>query len=253
MIYFARTVLNILLPPSSPLIMVLAGWLLMRKGYKKCGRILVCSGFSILYLLSTGLVSNLLIKPLENDYRPYENNNSSVDAIVILTSGVRDLSHMGMDPAPDSTSLYHLVYGIKIYREMDGVPLIISGGRADQTKPDLSIGEALGNEAIKLGVAIDDLSVEDDSKNTYAGALNVYKMLKGKSRIVLITSAYHMGRSVMLYKRAGFEVAPAPTNFIGEKFKFTIHSFIPGAGSLGLSSRAIYEYLSRLWYKLKGF
>lgn len=225
----------------------------MRTKYRKSGRVLLGLGLSIIYVLSVSLVSNILIRSLEDDYHPLKSRVSNMDAIVVLTSGVRDLSHLGLSPAPDETSLYHLVHGIEIYRKMRGVPLVISGGRADPTRPEISIGEALGRKAIELGVPKSDLIIEDDSKNTYEGALRVNKILSGKDKIALVTSAYHMGRSVKLYKKAGFEVSPAPTNFLGGDFEITFYSFIPTANSLKVSSTAIYEYFSRSWYVLNDF
>lgn len=212
---------------------------------------LIVFGLLSLYLLSTDLVANLLIRPLENNYPPLQ-EKVKADVIVILTAGLSDLSYHGLEHRPDSSSLERLVEGYQIYKQLSGVPVIISGGRADPTKPNISIGESLGRTAIALGIPKNNLLVEDDSVNTYEGALRVSAILKGKGqRVVLVTSASHMARSVRLYKKVGFDVIPAPTNFIGEPISLNLYSFIPTAGSLTNSSTALYEYLSTLWYILR--
>ena len=257
MIYFARTVLNILLPPSGLLIMLIVGALLLKTRFKKSGKTFVVISVALLYFFSTGLGSGFLLEPLENDYPPFQQNHNPVDAIVVLTSGAKDLSGIGLGIVPDPISLQHLTHGIKLFNEMDSVPLIISGGRASPEKPYLSFGKALGNEALQLGISEDNLIIEDDSKNTYEGALKVFELLKGKKKIILVTSAYHMGRSVMLFKKAGFDVIPAPTNhYLGmnvEKLENILYSFIPNAFSLYLSSIALYEYSCKSWYMLMDF
>jgi len=253
MIYFARTVLDILLPPSGLLIMLILGALLLKTRFKKSGKTFVVISIASLYFLSTGLFSSFLLEPLENDYPPLQQNHNPVDAIVVLTSGAKDLTNIGLGIVPDSTSLENLTHGIKVFIEMGNVPFIISGGRADPEKPYLSIGKALGNEAMQLGISEDNLIIEDDSKTTYEGALKVFELLKGKKKILLVTSAYHMGRSVMLFKKAGFDVIPSPTNFNVGKSDTTFYSFIPNAFSLYMSSMALYEYSCRSWYTLMDF
>jgi uncharacterized SAM-binding protein YcdF (DUF218 family) len=247
----ARTVLILLQPPACLFILALMGGLLIRWQYRRAGGTLVAAAVVLLYLLSTPAVSNLLIRPLEDDFPPMKASIKGVDAVVVLTSGVMDLGHLGLEPEPGSGSLKRLAHGIKLYRQMQGVPLVICGGRADPARPDLSFGEVLGREAMALGVPEKDIVIEDDSVNTYQGALNLRKMLKGK-KVVLVTSAFHMGRAFRLYQRAGFLVVPAPTNFIGQSIPLHINSVLPSAGALGVSSLSFYEYLSRLWYIVKG-
>jgi uncharacterized SAM-binding protein YcdF (DUF218 family) len=231
--------------------MVLAGVLLMRTRFRKTGKAFVVAGLSLLYLLSTALVSNLLIRTLEDDHPPLAAEVPEASAVVVLASGIRDLSHIGLGPTPAGGSIVRLAYGIRLYRAMKGAPLVISGGRADPSKPELSIGRSMAIEAFALGVPEDDVMVEDDSRNTFEGALYLLSSLKDRKKIVLVTSAFHMGRSAMLYRRVGFEVVPAPTAFMGERVPVHVSSIIPTAGALGMSSTAVYEYLCRLWYVLK--
>lgn len=232
---------------------MLFGFLLLRtNSYRKTGKTVIVSGFLFLYLLSTALVANILIRPLEDRYPPLK-DKVKVDAIVVLTAGVRDLSHIGMAPYPDSSSIERLLHGYQLYRSLNDAPLIISGGRADPSKPDVSIGAALGKAALGVGVPENDLIVEDKSLNTFEGALQVKEILKGKGeKLILVTSASHMARSVKLYRKAGFDVVPAPTGFIGGPISLSIYSFIPSAGALCISSTALYEYISSLWYSVRG-
>lgn len=224
----------------------------MRKRDNRIGLGLMIVGVSLLYLFSTGFVSGLLIKPLESRHMPLM-GKVEADGIVILTSGVKDLSHIGLGPHPDEASIERLVEGYRIYREMGIRLVIISGGKADPAKPDISIGAAMARVALEMGMPEKDLILEDNSINTYGGALEVAKIFgPSHKRIILVTSAWHMPRSAKLYRKAGFEVIVAPTGFNGGEGRISLYSFIPTAGSLGISSTALYEYLSTGWYLLKG-
>jgi uncharacterized SAM-binding protein YcdF (DUF218 family) len=249
---WARTVLKLILPPASLLILAIAGALLMRLKYRKSGKMLIILSLVALYLLSTSLVANFMIGPLENIYPPIAESMKDIDAVVVLSSGVKDLSHAGLGQVPGSESLKRLVHGIKIYRQLKVPRLVICGGIADPSKPGVSLGGVLAQTALDIGVKPDDLILEEDSKNTYEGALNLLKILKGGKRIILVTHARHMGRSVLLHRKAGFSVIPAPSDYTGERISVNIESFIPSAGSLWVSSEALYEYLSQSWYSLKG-
>lgn len=225
---------------------------MMRKRDNRTGWGLMIIGVSLLYLFSTGFVSGLLIKPLESRHMPLM-GKVEADGIVILTCGVKDLSQIGIGPHPDEASIERLVEGYRIYRETGIRPLIISGGKADPARPDISIGAAMARVALEIGIPEKDLILEDNSINTYGGALEVAKIFRpGHKRIILVTSAWHMPRSAKLYSKAGFEVIAAPTGFNGGDGRISLYSFIPSASSLGISSTAIYEYLSTGWYLLKG-
>jgi uncharacterized SAM-binding protein YcdF (DUF218 family) len=253
MMFLARIALYVLLPPASLMIMILAGAVLMRTSHKRIGRGLVIAGITLLYLLSTGLVSNLLILPLENDYAPLKDPVTDARSVVVLTSGIHDLSHLGLGVVSDSSSLNRLVYGIKKYKENEGMKLIIVGGKADPVRPHVSFGRVLGDEALELGIAEGDLLIEEESNNTYEGALNLFDTIKesDERKIMLVTSGFHMPRSVKLYRKAGFDVIPAPTDFKGDRIVFGFNLLVPSAGGLSRSSVAIYEYIGSSWYMIK--
>jgi len=253
MFLWARTVLKLISFPSSSLILVFVGALMIKTKYRKSGKTLIVIGILTLYLFSTGLVSNLMMRPLEHVYPPIAESIQDVDAVVVLSSGAKDLSHVGLGVVPGSESLGRLTHGIKIYRRMRVPYLVISGGEADPARPGVSLGGILAKTALDIGVNKDDLILEEDSKNTYEGALNLKKILKDKTRIILVTNARHMERAAILHQEAGFEVIPAPSGYSSERIPVHIESLIPSAGSLGMSSEALYECLSKLWYAVKRF
>jgi uncharacterized SAM-binding protein YcdF (DUF218 family) len=253
--YIQKTILYLLLPPSGPLLLILAGFLFSLTRHKKAGKVLVVTGIALLYLLSTEAVATRLIAPLELEHAPLQKEKVlSADAIVVLTAGVTDLSYIGLKPQPSRTSVFRLVKGISIFRQMSDTPMIICGGAGAPEKPGLSEGAALADVAGSLGIPKKDLILEGRSKNTYEGAREVSRILKGKGkRIVLVTSAHHMGRSVKFFEKAGFEVLPAPTDYISEGRSLNFYSLVPSAGDMGISATALYEYLSRLWYMMRDF
>jgi uncharacterized SAM-binding protein YcdF (DUF218 family) len=59
--------------------------------------------------------------------------------------------------------------------------------------------------------------VDDASRDTSENATRMAAVLgrEGIHRIALVTEAFHMQRAAAAFRRAGFDVVPAPTNFPG--------------------------------------
>jgi len=245
----AKVVLFLLLPPASLLILMAAGFLIV-KNHRGCGKLFISTGFLLLYLLSIGPVSSALIRPLETAAKSSRDGSGKVDAIVVLGGGVKDLAWLGLMPEPSEDSLARMVAGLRQYRALH-IPIVFTGGSGDPAKPNLVEAEAMGRVAADLGFSGADILFETRSRNTAGNAQAVKSMIQGQ-RIMLVTSAYHMRRASALFRVQGFKVVPVPTGYVSDQHPFTSYDLIPHAGSLSVSSTALYEYLSLAWYGIKG-
>jgi uncharacterized SAM-binding protein YcdF (DUF218 family) len=106
------------------------------------------------------------------------------------------------------------------------------------------------------------LWLEPDSRNTYENALFSTRILreKGIQRILLVTSALHMPRSLKLFQAQGLEVIPLPTDYTvtqGDQAQLDARAFVlsllPSAENLALTSRVLKEYIGIIVYDLRGW
>jgi uncharacterized SAM-binding protein YcdF (DUF218 family) len=75
----------------------------------------------------------------------------------------------------------------------------------------------------------------------------------GFSRPLLVTSAFHMRRSVDAFRRAGVKVTPLPASIVTSPESSLIWAdFLPDSGALQGSATALREYLGLLFYRLGG-
>jgi uncharacterized SAM-binding protein YcdF (DUF218 family) len=237
----------LILPPASILLLLLVGSLLVLFR-RNLGRLFIVAGFLLLYGLSISPVSSALIAGLERGYRPVNVKFVKADVIVVLGGGSIDLSWLGLPPQPGEGSTQRLVAAVKLYRALH-LPVLLTGGSGDPAQPHLSDADAMARTAMDLGVSEKDIIIENKSRNTLESARAVKGMLKG-NRILLVTSAYHLKRSVALFKKQGFDVVPAPAGYRSEQRQLKYFSFIPSAGNLSSSSLALAEYLSYSWYSM---
>jgi uncharacterized SAM-binding protein YcdF (DUF218 family) len=245
-----RIAQSLILPPSGLLILMAVGFLIVEKR-RILGFLCIASGFFLLYGMCLGPVSDALIRPLESMYPPLtDTRNIHARAIVVLSGGVRDPSLPGLIPEPADSSLERMVQGVVLYRKLR-IPLMLVGGSGDPGRPELKEADAMASTALSLGVPARDIHVENSVRNTLESARAVKRLLKS-SRVILVTSAYHMKRAVAFFKKQGVDVVPAPTGYRAEKRTLTGYSFIPRLDNLYSSSAAVSEYMSYRWYVMLG-
>jgi len=229
----------------------------------KWKRNLMLLGLVILYLGSNRWVAMGLARSLEWRHLP-EGDLPNADAIVLLSGGTLS----GSEPRPlveVNQAGDRLVYAAYLYQQGKADHILLSGGAIDW----LSTGANPTRDTEELlelfGVPEQALWFEPTSRNTYESAINSRKFLepKGVQRILLVTSASHMPRSVKLFVRQGFDVIPAPTDFVVSQGEFEemrrawlpaqlLHLF-PSADNLAITTRMLKEYLGLIIYNLRGW
>jgi uncharacterized SAM-binding protein YcdF (DUF218 family) len=92
---------------------------------------------------------------------------------------------------------------------------------------------------------------ETKSRDTNDQAHFLADELQGRP-FALVTSAFHIPRSLMLFQRQGLKPIPAPADFRSATGKPGVRSFIPTAGGLFMAQLAVHEYLGLVFYGLQG-
>jgi uncharacterized SAM-binding protein YcdF (DUF218 family) len=236
---------SLLLPPLNCLLLIALGWVIWRSR-SKAARALVGVGVLFLSILSIPAVGALLVRGLEAE--PLDLTQvKSAQAIVVLGAGrYRDAPEYGGDTV-SSSGLIRLRYAATLYRST-GLPLLVTGGKPDGG--DLSEAETM-RRALVTEFKVPVKWVEEESENTRDSSIRVTALLRaaGIRRVLLVTHATHMRRSVRAFTAAGLEVVPAPTDFSGP---LTILDFLPQAGGLATSDSALHEWIGIIWYRLRG-
>lgn len=249
MLYIVKLFYAWLLPPGLFLLFLLIAYVLYNKT-RKVRYFFVA--FALVYLLSIGFVCNPLLKPLENYYmQPDLSALQEADAIVVLgggsVGGVTDFDgegQVGADPAN------RLFMGIRLHRALN-LPIILSGGQVfSYTGTEADIEYRLLKSA---GVDEKFLLKENRSRNTVENARFTKQLCEkmGFNKVILVTSGYHLPRSVLIFEREGMCVIPYPTDYkIGKEFVVDAFSFTPSSGCLNNSALAMREYLGILAIKV---
>ncbi len=132
--------------------------------------------------------------------------------------------------------------------------IVFSGGNPNLVSNDAREADYAGAIFESLGIAKSRLIMDRRSRNTLENA-EFSKALaapKAGERWLLVTSAFHMPRSVGLFRKAGFVVEPYPVDWRvagrGDLFAF---SNIAGDG-LGRTDIAVREWIGLIAYRATG-
>lgn len=250
-VLFNSLVGSVLLPPLNLVVLALIGlWIARRR--RGLGHAIVLLALSLLLVLSTDAGSRLLVTPLERMHAPLAAPApaaAAAGAIVVLSGGRLDnLGEYGGEALPAATALLRVHYAAYLHRQT-GVPILVTGG-----KPH---GSAVSEAAVMARVLRDHYRVpvrwlEEESNNTAQNAQYSAAMLaaQGITRILLVTDAIHMPRSVAIFRKTGLDVVPAPTASLSAS-PLLAHDFIPGGRGLQQSHYAMHEWIGMLWYRLR--
>lgn len=199
----------------------------------------------VIYLLSIRPVSNSFIKPLENCYvQPDVIELNSAQVIVLLGGGsydgVKDFDGEGQISAG---AVNRLIMALRLHKALQ-LPIVLSGGQVYS----YSASEAdVEYRLLKAcGVKEKYLIKETKSRNTAGNAKYTKQICAQRNfgKVVLVTSAFHMSRSVMLFKREGVGVIPYPTDYqTNKETVLDAFTFVPRIDCLYNTAVATKEYM----------
>ena len=225
---------SVILPPNGLLLLAILGLFLLKRR-PRLGRACLILAIGSLWLLSTPWVSDALSRLAEHSPPLDLRSTAGAQAIVILGGGgQRALAPEYGGPAADTVLLERLSYGAYVARKT-GLPILVTGFHIEATAMQATLLRNFG---------IDARWVDGAAFDTFSNAGNSARLLEadGIRRIILVTHATHMWRSVHEFTAAGLEVVPAPMGMRAPR-EPGFFRFLPEVDALLRSCTAINELL----------
>jgi uncharacterized SAM-binding protein YcdF (DUF218 family) len=215
---------------------------------------LVLSVFAFIWLWFWGcnVTIRLLGVPLEKRYPPLSAKQlPAADAVIVLGGGMGAANgkciypemRIGADRAWHGARLYHA----------GRAPYVVTTGTGS--------GDADRVLLLDLGVPEKAIIREDKARNTEEHVSLVkealqkkYPQKKGKFKVLIVTSAWHMRRALLNFEQSDFEVIPAAADhecMLAASRPLKLSHFFPDAESFLLNSYIFKEYLGYWLYRVK--
>ncbi len=213
-------------------------------------RFLLFVAILVYYFSSTPFLPYLLLKHLESKYTiPSSEKIKETNYIVVLTARVYHQPDLSLEERFNRESYIRLIKAIELKKKYPDKKILIVGGNFKDKK---HFGATYYKKlAEKLGIEVQAI---DEPFDTITSARVLKKYIPDpKQPILLLTSAYHLERSVLLFKKEGFKPIPYPTNYDYKicKPEFSIWDFFPDPTYLEMTTLAVHEYLGLTFYKIK--
>lgn len=251
MFLFKKIVAPLLFPLPLCLLLLAAGLaLLWFSRRQKTGKLIVTSGFTLLVVISYGWVTDPLLRSLERTYTPPgQPVLAEAKWVIVLGGGTSSDPALPLTARMTGGTLSRLMEGIRLQRQIPGSRLLLSGASVLGSGSD---AEAMSAVAVALGVAPAAIVLDDVSLDTESQAVNVARIV-GDEPSVVVTSAYHMRRTIALFAKAGVKPVPAPAHYVAQTNRgIGPGAFYPRVGGLLSAQIVENEYLGIAWSRLRG-
>jgi uncharacterized SAM-binding protein YcdF (DUF218 family) len=211
---------------------------------------LLALGTGLLLIISVPFLSEKALFELENEY-PVMSQVPDAEWIVVLGGGSRKGDNWPPAARLGESSLYRISEGARLAAMLPGSRLVTSGGCGSK---QVSTARLMAETAAAWGIDRDRIIINSTPLNTEQEAGEVAKLVSPGDTIILVTSAFHMRRSVALFEGRGLSVVPAPTGHLVDPFPENRHigHYLPQATNISYVERVFWERIGLIWAKLRG-
>lgn len=248
-VYFvlSKTVGALLAPTNLLAFIGIVGLVLLVTRYRRLGISLIVSAFALLIACGISPLGEIMLIQLENRFPTWTATAQAPTGIVVLGGGIDpDMSAARGEIVGD---LSRVVTAARLARRYPNARIIYTGGSANLIGSDIREADFAMQAFEDLGIARTRIEIERDARNTAENAILARAIAAPKEgdRWLLVTSAFHMPRSIGLFRKAGFPVEAVPTDWNTDgSAKFNFASPLAGLGPLNTAARE-WLGLGALW------
>lgn len=236
-------------------ILVLIGIVTALLRLRRVGLFFSISGFLVLAVGAWTSTGALLLHPLEDHFSRPDPAPEEIAGVIVLGGGFEGSVNLARGGYELNASGDRFVETAILARRYPQARIVVTGGGAGTL---ILEGEGDGDTAPRLltalGVEPERLVLENESRNTHENALFTRAMVEPQPGEIwlLVTSAFHMPRSVGLFRKAGFDVTPWPADYRTSGMETPGLAQDNVADSLQNLTIAIREWIGLIAYRVTG-
>ena len=231
--------------------LLLAGLIVKRQPLKK--RLLIASAV-VLFFFSNDFIFDEFMRAWEVPAIHDSEIKGQYDVGIVLGGMVdydEDFKRVSFQHGSD-----RLFQAIELYKQGKIKKLLLDGGSGSLLK-EWREAPVLRDYLIKIGIPDSVIIVEPNSRNTHENATFAKHLLDSAAphgRYLLITSAFHMRRSVKCFTKTGIQTTAYSTDRNSGPRKFIFdHVFIPDENALEGWNMLLHEWMGYITYKISGY
>lgn len=253
MFFILSKILHLFLMPIIWIVMLLLLAIFLKSAKKK--KFYLLTGVGLLLFFSNPFLSNEAWRTWEVAPIPMQ-LVEDYDAAIILT-GVTAYREETPDRIHTHKGSDRFLHPLHLYRMGKIKKFVIAGGHSKVLGNAIPESEQIEKILLMAGVPEEDIHTEGNSRNTRENALNTAALVKKHpewKRLLLVTSAFHMRRSMACFHKAGLQPTAFSADFYATERRFTPdETVIPSIKAFDTWHLLIHEVVGYLTYKVLGY
>lgn len=170
------------------------------------------------------------------------------DIYILLGGGI--LTNKTFSSFPTKNAYPRLLKTIELYNKKQK-PIYISGGKSFNNKEsESSIYKKI---LIDSGISKEDIFIEESSRNTSENSKYIKEIMHNNNfkSGILITSAYHMPRSMAIFKDDSLIFYPESAGYLENISNKKFLNYLPNFENLSIFNIVLHEYIGRIYYYMR--
>ena len=251
--YSSKFLWNIISPDSLFALLLAATVGMFYFGYHVLARRLLTFLFAAVVFLSLFPVGNWMLYPLETQFKHNPELPGQIDGIILLGGSIEPETSRAWRQLELNYSAERLTSFVELARRYPEAKLVFTGGNASINRDKPTEAGILKLHWHQLGLDPKRVQFEIQAKNTAENANYTKQLVKPSpdSKWLLITTAFHMPRSIGVFCQNSWSLIPYPVDHqINPDNLFEINFNL--LGHAGHLKQAIHEWLGLVAYYLTG-
>ena len=213
----SKTIGFFLLPTNFLCVLLVLGLFLARTRFAALANRLSFAAITLLLLMAYTPLGHIILLPLEERMsRPATPKNMKAPyGIIVLGGSIDTIVTKARGTVAINESAERLTEAIELARRFPKARIVFSGGSGQIFSQNMRESDAAKNFFSSMGLNPDRLIFEGKSRNTWQNASYTKNLLKptADQRWLLVTSAFHMPRSIGCFRKVGMSVIPWPVDY----------------------------------------
>ena len=213
------------------------------------------AGITILVVSGMSPLSNWLMVKLEHTVPTTYRAETRYDAVILLGGLVDEIATAENDQPTYTDNVERLIVAHRLLRE-DKARFVIVSAATNPRYPQYGEANVIAQQLQDWGIDKERIIIEDKALNTRENALYAQAIAKERSfsKVLLVTSAFHMARAEGCFAAIGMNVDTLPVDYrahasSGKSFD----DWIPRVDGLSDMSGTLHEAFGRVVYRLRGY
>ena len=254
-IYLTKVLALFALPLGWALLLGLAAVLLMTFGRRRAAAWVIALQIGLLWGFGMPWTAARLTVWSEAAYPPVALEQTPAADVAIVLGGA--VGAVGDPPVENlSGASDRVLRAARLFRAGKVRQVLAVGGNQPWLGGSVPEAEAMRDLLVEWGVPREAVFTETRSENTRENALFASDIVRtqGWERILLVTSAAHMGRAVGTFRAVGIHVIPSPTDYGGvELAPVDLLDFLPDSRAFEGTSAVVREVIGVWFYRWRGW